>query len=460
MADYKDEQLPHIRLENKTNSSDPGYLELDGRNPHSPHTRRGRHRIPIWAAVLLVLVVVFVTTAFGAWHYFESKLNRLNFTDGEEIADIAKQEYLNILLLGTDERTAGGTTKDFSDDLMVDARADACMLLSLNLKNHTARLVSLERAIGVPIPGREDDWLTHAFRYGGANLMLKTVQEQFGIDVKRYVRVNVSSAAQLIDAIGGVDIELTATEAAALNGEIYTNSTTRQRVHEGLNHLDGYDALAYARQRFIDDDWHRVQRQRNVLQAAIEQTKDLNLKGINRLLDEALPLVETNFTKKEIQALLPKAPGFLGVQFGQMTLPLKGTYSTKKTSDGRSLMWLDWQENRRILNEFFFGTFDLETYQVPDEVQQRVWQTQQQNAYEWNLAHPVPPEEKELPDDSLEDSDVESSDASYSQTDEVSSSSEELEENSNEEALSPTEEPAEEDGSSHLSSSSDSDEEE
>ncbi|MEG1390518.1 MAG: LCP family protein, partial [Angelakisella sp.] len=147
-------------------------------------------------------------------------------------------DVLNILLIGTDER------KEKFDE---NARADSIMLFSLHLKNHTVKLVSLERGIGVPIEGRNDDWLTHVFRYGGAELLLQTVRDCFKVDVDRYVRVNFYAFKTIIDSVGGVDIVLTKEEVKALNEEVYTNAATDVRVVEGLNHLSGHDTLQYCR---------------------------------------------------------------------------------------------------------------------------------------------------------------------------------------------------------------------
>ncbi|MFV0497990.1 MAG: LCP family protein [Candidatus Fimivivens sp.] len=342
-----------------------------------------------WIAILTVVLLIELVIA--GMIYIDTKLDTIGFEEDATADAWRGGDRLNVLLLGTDERAPDGGLADFGSQLQENARADACMLLSLDMKKHTAQLVSLERAIGVPIEGVGEDWLTHVFTYGGADAMLSTIREQFGVEVYRYVRVNVGVAAELIDAIGGVDITLTETEAAALNGEIYSNSRTKAHVTPGLNHLDGFDAIAYARQRFIDSDFHRVQRQRNVLQAALDQTKELNLKELDHLLDVALPKVQTNFTKGEVTSLILKAPSFFGVELQQMTLPLKGMYGKKYTDDGRSLMMLDQQETTRILTEFFNGDFDPETYVASDAVQARVWQAQQQAMAEWNSKHPPAP---------------------------------------------------------------------
>ncbi|MDD3193470.1 MAG: LCP family protein [Oscillospiraceae bacterium] len=315
-------------------------------------TRNKKKTIVIVCSVFLgVVLCVFGTAAL----YINHMLDKIDYENvpgeegGQSVVEVSddnslwNNNILNILLLGTDER---------SDEYSDNARSDCMMILSLNRKTHKMRLISLERGIGVPIEGQEDDWLTHTFAYGGAALTLKTVQECFELDVDRYVRVNFNSFEQIIDAIGGVDIELTELEAQGLNGEIYTNAITKHTVYEGMNHLDGYDALQYARQRFIDSDWHRIERQRNVVSAAFDRVKTMSVFEWNSLLETALPLVKTNFTKAEITSLLLDAPGFTSSEIEQMTIPAADTYGSKETSDGRSLLDLDWDTNIQILKNF------------------------------------------------------------------------------------------------------------
>lgn len=267
-------------------------------------------------------------------------------------ADLASdKDIFNILLLGTDERVAKFST---------NARADSIMILSLNKRDNTMKLVSLQRGMGFPIlEGKykgQYDWLTHLFRYGGADLMMKSIREVLNVDVQYYVRVNFNTFTQLIDSVGGVDVELTATEAAGLNGEVRTNARTKHKVYEGANHLDGYDALQYSRLRYTDSDWKRVQRQRNVIQAVVSAAGDMNLFEINEMLDTVLPLVQTNLTSTDILGLIPYVPAVLGQEFEQKTIPVKGTYGSMEGMGGRTLYAVDFQENSEILREFLYGT--------------------------------------------------------------------------------------------------------
>ena len=261
-----------------------------------------------------------------------SELEKIDAVDAPE-GEVRKEEgILNVLLLGTDERSY-----EFNEN----ARADCIIILSINFDDTSAKLISLERGMGVKMYGGmyegKIDLLTHCFRWGGAELMLKEVQEYFNLDIDRYVRVNFTALARLVDCLGGIDIELSPMEVCGLNdysgstrtgcynkdGEYVTYSEHPQPLfEEGVNHMYGPAALAYARMRCIDSDWHRIERQRNVIQACVDSVKDADIKTLNSLCDEILPMIETNITQAEIMKLMLKAPKFLGISFDQLTIPV------------------------------------------------------------------------------------------------------------------------------------------
>ncbi len=336
-----------------------------------------------WPYVIAGVVVASLLAFFLLWMFYNSKLGLIRYNSGshsidasvsipaeendESLPDMGQapkdaeqksqlptgdpfydKDVVNILLLGTDERT-----EQFSDN----ARADSIMILSLNTKKHTIKLVSIERGIGVPVPGRNDDLITHTFRYGGAALTLKTVRECFNVDVERYVRVNFSVFQKAIDAIGGVDITLTQAEAAYLmQQKSITSQDSIPNLTAGQNHLDGKTALAYSRIRKIDSDWSRIQRQRNMIQAAINQVKSEDIFTLNNLVDTVLPMIETNLTKEEITSLLFELPGFIstGANMEQMTIPTYETCWNSVGVDGRKMIGVDFAANAQILKDFFY----------------------------------------------------------------------------------------------------------
>ena len=365
-------------------------------------TTAAKKKLPLWGKILLVVVIVLAALAGLATLYVNGKLDLLHYNDGSvdsmgtidadedqdldgsglvhsddemtmpEGSPFADDDVLNILLIGTDERTEAvndadafthlnqldGTkdTTEFSED----ARADSLILVSLDIKDHAIRLVSIERGLGVPIllDGYEGeyDWITHTFRYGGAKLTMDTVEDCFNVQVDHYVRINFNSFVQIVNAVGGVDIDITEMEAKALNWEVPSNSMLIvNHVDPGLNHFDGYTALQYARLRKIDNDWHRIERQRTVIQAVLDQIQNASVTELDNLLNTMLPLVQTNFTKTEIAALLVQLPGFLGCDVKQLSMPLQGTYGVRTGMDNRLMYDPDWYVNTTALQDFLYN---------------------------------------------------------------------------------------------------------
>lgn len=255
---------------------------------------------------------------------------------------------LNILLIGTDERT-----KEFN----TNARSDSMILVSIDRVNNTVKLVSLERGIAAPVLEGvyegQYDWLTHIFRYGGADLLTRTVEHCFKVDVDHYVRVNFNSVRQVVDTIGGITVDLTENEAWALNKALDSHQT---RLQEGINRVNGATALSFARLRSIDSDWKRVERQRKVILAVVDELKGSSLLELNDLADEVLPLIQTNMTKLELAELILYAPNFLQASFDQMTIPKQGTYGGMTIMGGKGSFAVDFEVNNAILREFLYGT--------------------------------------------------------------------------------------------------------
>ena len=336
----------------------------------------GKKKIP---KPLLISIIVFSVIAilFGSvYGFYHSKISLIDFNDGKTSGDYVdpddselnvgademesatagledkesisaegelfySEDIVNILLIGTDERTSSFST---------NARGDSCMLLSLNKEKHTVKLVSFERGMGVPILSGaykgQYDWLTHTFRYGGADLMMREIQECFRIKIDRYIRVNMKTFIDGINVIGGITVKLSQAEAD------YINDSNTQKVSSGVNHLNAEAALTYARCRKIDSDWSRIQRQRNVISAAMNQIKDLNIFEFNNTLNTVLPLVQTNLTEGEITNLLFMASKFKGTEIEGMTIPAKGTYGSMTGLGGRNLFSVDFKTNTEILHDF------------------------------------------------------------------------------------------------------------
>lgn len=257
------------------------------------------------------------------------------------------EHVTNILLIGTDERTQSFSTK---------ARGDSCMLLSINTSGSApvVSLVSFERGMGMPILSGQYagqwDWLTHLFRYGGAEMMIQSIETCFNIKIDHYVRVNFATFTAGIDALGGVDVTFSSREAE------YFNKYSDMNAVVGTNHLNGTNALRFARLRSIDSDWQRIERQRKIIAAAINKLKTKNLTELDTLITTCTKLVRTDLTQDAItKLLLEVVPGLPNVTVQQMTIPQKGTYGSQKVMGGRSAFAPDFAENTRLLHNMIYG---------------------------------------------------------------------------------------------------------
>ena len=351
--------------------------------------------LKLWIRIVAIVLVVVLVLGLVAYGYFHSKYRLMNISDGKfagtevsaegDSQDELENEELqsreieekqaieatgeieedkavfNILLIGTDDRT----TK-FNDN----ARGDTCILLSINRETNQVHLVSFERAIGVKIPSGEYegqwDWLTHMFWYGGPYLMTRQIRENFKVDVTKYIRVNIRTFMELVDSVGGVDIDMTEAECNNINhpegtftaGNIkgmHVENEVQQDLVPGINHLNGATAMCYARLRAIDDDWHRVERQRKVILAAVENLKKLSVTELDKLLNNVLPLVQTNLTEGDIASLIPEAATFVNMDYDTTTFPLKHTYGLMDGMCGRKVLALDFETNAEELQNFLYG---------------------------------------------------------------------------------------------------------
>lgn len=235
-----------------------------------------------------------------------SKLFGADAARGDSAAD--ESGIINILLIGTDELLPD------SDDL---GRGDVTMLCSLDRASGSVKLVSFERSTAVPWAGHGDVMLTNSFTYGGAELTTDSVRNCFRVDIAGYVHFDFESFREIIDALGGIDVELTAEEAAALTEDTYSEVW----FSEGMNHLDGDGALRFCRLRRIDDNWERVARQRRAVQAGLTRAKSLRLTQIDDVAAAVLPLIDTDLSARQLASLLLAAPKFIGTEAEQLTIP-------------------------------------------------------------------------------------------------------------------------------------------
>ena len=260
---------------------------------------------------LIALVLVAVVLAAGVLFAIPPSFMNIEPGNAElSLTDGLPSDQVNILLLGV----------DFLED--GQQRSDAMMIASIGYDS--VRLVSVLRDTLVDIPGYGEHKLNSAYSYGGAEMAMRVVNETFKLNITNYIVVDFSTMVDLVDAIGGVDVEIEDKELEHLNKYAYDtfkkiNAVNPEKYGHYINsqpytqggtlHLNGLFATGYSRIRMIDSDYTRTQRQRRVLAAVLEQVKGsvMNPLMYARLYQVYRDSVQTNLSLAELISIGEKA---------------------------------------------------------------------------------------------------------------------------------------------------------
>jgi len=257
----------------------------------------------------------------------------------------------NILLLGEENLESGGGR----------GRSDLIMIATINEENGSIKLTSIMRDILVAIPGYSDNRLNAAYAMGGVSLVYQTLANNLGLDIDNYALVNFESFEKIIDAIGGVDIELTEEEASYLNRTNYISKEKYRNVKAGKNHLNGNQALGYCRIRKVGtsgreySDFGRTSRQRMLLESIVASLKGMSIKQLKKFCDKCLPYVTTDIDEETLEKYI-KAVFDIGLdkKIRDYRIPIDGTYSDANLR-GMLVTKVDLRKNALELQEFIYG---------------------------------------------------------------------------------------------------------
>lgn len=261
-------------------------------------------------------------------------------TTAESSGVVQQEGVINILLVGEDRKQ--GQRRQ---------RSDSMILCSFNTTSNTITMISFLRDTYIPeIPGYWADKLNAPYAYGGVNCLDETLATYFDVHVDANVVVQFNGFIDIINLLGGIDIELTQKEADHLNRNPDWHLTS------GINHLDGDQTLAYSRIRAIDMDAKRAQRQRKVLTALINAYKN---KPVNEMLSLANQILQSGFlqtdmTSNEVLSYVTKLfPMLATATINNQQIPADGTYTSANVGNVTSTKVCDFEANRKILQEIF-----------------------------------------------------------------------------------------------------------
>lgn len=342
----EEERLYHSRTDVREVSSNNYRNSVGGSRNNRRVKKRGSGGR--FLLVSLFVLAVLIGGGIGKIRYtMDQTLNNLNRQEGidlsnVEVGDLEKSDkIINILLVGSDER------KSWNEP----GRSDSVMILTLDLKHRQVKLASLMRDMYLNIPGYGEDRFNAAFSYGGIELLYRTIAENFGISVQGYAVVDFSTFMDAVNKIGGVEITLTPEEYEYLIGA-YPTKKTIQKLKNGKNNMNGYQALAYCRIRQdAKGDFGRTQRQRNVLSSMFSKVKTMSLGEIRELAEVVLPGITTDLSNEEIISYIEKVLMMGTIKINQFRIPVDNAYTPQRIY-GMEVLVVDLEENRNRLHEF------------------------------------------------------------------------------------------------------------
>lgn len=311
--------------------------------------------------LLIELVLILIAIAVGIIVLLYSKINKPDWDDGKvytnELNDDNMSRYINIALFGVDSR---------ANDLTKNTRSDSIIIASINKYTNKIKLLSLYRDTYVFIPEHGYTKLNHAYAYGGPKLAIETINRNFDMNITDYITVNFSALTDVIDALGGVTINVTSEELNEVNR--YAKDVARINGREwtkiekaGEQTLTGVQATGYSRVRYLKGgDYARAGRQRTVIDAIIKKARHSGPKKLYNAADCFLPQIATSLSGTEFARLVSFFPLYnIGSQDG---FPFDKT--NKTINKAAVVVCNTLPSNVKKLHEYLFETKDYNPSQT------------------------------------------------------------------------------------------------
>ena len=238
----------------------------------------------------------FIAGKIGALNIEQMDTSDLDVNEklAEEVSDtLTKNEFENIItfaLFGTDSRDTGN---------MSAGRSDSIIIASINTNTHKLKLISIPRDTYVSVEGYGKTKINHAYAYGGEKLAIKTINQNFGLDITEYATIDFSGLIHVINKIGGIELNVSKSEMDYINAHVnesykLTGNTYRTLSNYGNVTLNGEQALTHSRNRTVGNDFYRAERQRDVLEAMMNKLASLGASKLLDMSDTLLKEVRTN----------------------------------------------------------------------------------------------------------------------------------------------------------------------
>lgn len=307
------------------------------------------------ALILIAIILVIGISGFG---YVYSKLNKIYVKDdvvkNTEEQGTMVEGITNILLVGTDgEYVEKGN------------RSDSVMLVTIDANNKDIKISSIARDTYVDIPGYSTEKLTHAYAYEGIDLLKEVFKENFDLDIDKYIAVNFTSFMDIMDELGGVEVNVEEKDIKEINKYIdacygyYKNKDEKDKEYiteSGVQRLNGYQALAFSRIRYTDSAFARDNRHREVAESVYKEFAQKGIDTYKRCAEIVLNNTKTNISPIEMMNLAYTVLKINDKDIEQFQFPLEEYRNGHIISKQKGWV-LEWEKepNLEAWHKFIFG---------------------------------------------------------------------------------------------------------
>ena len=280
--------------------------EAKAEKAHKKRKAKTRKR----AIVLIVEILIFLGllgTMYAMSKFGKFQLNPFDEGEIQKNEGVEKEGYQTIAVFGGDSRDG---------ELGAGTHADTIMIVSIDQKTKEVRILSVYRDLLTMQMDGNIRKANAAYFLGGPEEAINMLNRNFDLDIEDYVTVDFKAMAEMVDLLGGIEIDVKENEAAEMNNYIKESAEVvgakATTISPGTQTLNGVEALTYVRiRKDVGGDYARTERQRVVIQKLLEKVKATDLKTINQMINEVFEHISTSFT---LQEMIELAPGLLKYQ--------------------------------------------------------------------------------------------------------------------------------------------------
>ncbi|WP_346936260.1 LCP family protein [Clostridium sp.] len=331
--------------------------DLNGKKSNKRKKSRKKKIIISCIAVLILILILSAGLFYGNNLLSKMKRSKIDESDLGIKKDVAEKvqtseikDIVNIAILGVDEA---------ENDV---GRSDALMIATFDPVHKKLKITSIMRDTYVDIPENGKDKINHAFAYGGPQLSIKTLNQNFGLNIKDYVKINFEELEGLVDAIGGIDMELSDKEIVEVDHYIERVSRVSNlpikplvKSESGKVHLDGFQTLGYCRIRSTDNgDFDRTERHRKIMTEMFNKISNAGTAELASMATKLLPYVETSLSNKEIINLAANVLNLGTKNIEQERFP-RDDYSKNSEINGVFYLCYDEDYTEQQIHEYIFN---------------------------------------------------------------------------------------------------------